>query len=270
MDRLRTYYKGRFDFKVNLLDWNYQQVVKQASPIVHWREYKRFGTTGVSFEARLSSYSEDNPTLLYPKGQYLGDIVNSPFVCVAKKAVNSADQERLFKKVNGEFKSNANEIAEYNLLTLMDERFSLPEEHENERNFPFLSAMSVAAPKIEEVTSGESTEFRLADRGIQKVHFLTGDVDRISAKYRETFDVVFVGVMASWAFLKDPQSLASVLALNGGIAVFETMDNQVLVNKETKANWKLRVKEAAMNLGWSESIKQDKEEEELLIFKRSS
>ncbi|KAF4745061.1 motile cilium assembly, partial [Perkinsus olseni] len=61
--RLRGYYKTRYDHRKNLLDWDYHNGIKPVAPAVHWQEYKSFGLTGVCYETRLGTYDEPNRTM---------------------------------------------------------------------------------------------------------------------------------------------------------------------------------------------------------------
>ncbi|CAJ1340486.1 unnamed protein product [Effrenium voratum] len=89
--RCRGYYRTRYDYRKNLMDYDYQTFIKEVAGIIHWFHYKQFGHTGVAFETRLASYSSPNRSLAsYTEAKdrskgttvqvrgFWGDIINSP------------------------------------------------------------------------------------------------------------------------------------------------------------------------------------------------
>jgi dynein assembly factor 3 len=90
--RLRYHYKERYDFRTNLIDWDYNTMILEFAPIIHYYHYREWRQTGVAYENRFSVYSNPNRTLSsYIPGKknstkesclvrgYWGDIVCSPY-----------------------------------------------------------------------------------------------------------------------------------------------------------------------------------------------
>ncbi|EPR64681.1 hypothetical protein TGDOM2_271315 [Toxoplasma gondii GAB2-2007-GAL-DOM2] len=129
--RLRHCYGQRFDYKVNLMDWNYQMNLSPMVPILHWRQYKRFALTGVTFETRLADHTDPNRTLSsYTKatdtkrGQnvkvrgFWGDIVNGPFYAYGAET-RQRYRDRLFRKVGDSQRYNSHDIMTFNLSSIL-------------------------------------------------------------------------------------------------------------------------------------------------------
>jgi hypothetical protein len=276
-DRLVNFFKTRFDYRENLLDWQYHTTAKLACSVLHWAEYKRFGMTGVAFEPRLASCVADNVTMMAPRSRaamndnaYPGDIGNCALANFAKRAVNKQDQERLFRRVNGnQPKCTAAEAAEYNVTAMIaaadNNIFTLAPEKTEEREFPFFSPMAVLN-KIEEVEEELiNGDFRLVENfRKRRIHFLSGEV-RTVAK-RGNFDVVFIGALASATLIQHPAVIADLV---GSFCVVESLDNNALVDKQTKIRWRERMSEVAKNLGWILVKDAFSEDPELLVYQKS-
>ena len=68
-NRLRDFYKDRFDFRKNLIDWDYVWNIIGVASIIHKIHYTHWRETGIAFQIRDSTYNEPNITLLtYMKG----------------------------------------------------------------------------------------------------------------------------------------------------------------------------------------------------------
>ena len=273
LDRLVNFFKSRFDFRENLLDWQYQTVARLHCPVLHWAEYRRFGLSGVAYEPRLAACLVDNPTVMAPKSRqamnenaYPGDIGNCALSNFARRSYNANDQERLFRRVNGVAKSTAAQVAEYNVTALLaaadKQTFSLAAEKPEEREFPFLSPMAVLG-KVEEISDiavSENSTALLSNFRSAKIHLLTGDPAAISK--RGMFDIVFIGCVASLGFLQKPEIAESVV---GNFCVIESLDNSVFYDKHTKSRWRERIDETAKSLGWT-AVKAFEEDPELLVY----
>ena len=61
--RLRYYYKERYDARTNLADWDYHMRLKKHTEQISYREYKDWRQTGVAYEFRLATYPAPNRTL---------------------------------------------------------------------------------------------------------------------------------------------------------------------------------------------------------------
>ncbi|PFH37294.1 hypothetical protein BESB_037520 [Besnoitia besnoiti] len=129
--RLRHFYGQRFDYKVNLMDWNYQMNLSPMVPIIHWRQYKRFALTGVAFEARLADHAEPNRTLSsYTRATdtkrrqsvkvrgFWADIVSGPFYAYGAETRHRY-RDRLFRKVGDQQRYSTHDIATFNLTSMI-------------------------------------------------------------------------------------------------------------------------------------------------------
>ncbi len=198
-----------------------------------------------------------------------GDIGNCALSNFAKRSYNPADQERLFRCVNGLARCTAAEVAEYNVTALLSsadgQSFSLAPEKPEEREFPFVSPMAVLN-KIQEVETTTNTETPLLRnfRSTQ-VHLLTGEVSNIAK--RGTFDVVFVGCLASLMLLQNPQIVGGLVS---NFCVIESLDNNVFYDKQTKSRWRERISETAKSLGWTAVKQHFAEDPELLVYQTAA
>jgi hypothetical protein len=102
--RLRHNYGARYDFRTNLVDWDYQSVLKKNSGVVAWPLYKDWRNTGRAFEFGDSTYDAPNRSLAsYVDGRerglstqrrgYWGDTVVSPFHAVGTACYVPTDEE---------------------------------------------------------------------------------------------------------------------------------------------------------------------------------
>ena len=48
--RCRYLFGKRYDYRTNLMDWDYQMGIKPIAPIIHWYHYRDWRKTGVAFE----------------------------------------------------------------------------------------------------------------------------------------------------------------------------------------------------------------------------
>ena len=61
--RLRHHYRERYDYRNNLIDFDYTWNFKEAAPSVHFREYKDWRNKGLAFEVRMATYIKANRTM---------------------------------------------------------------------------------------------------------------------------------------------------------------------------------------------------------------
>lgn len=61
--RLRYLYKDRYDYRANLIDWDYNMMIQEYAPVVHFYHYREWRQTGLAFENRYSTYVHPNRTL---------------------------------------------------------------------------------------------------------------------------------------------------------------------------------------------------------------
>lgn len=179
--RCRGYYRERYDYRKNLMDWDYQNHIKPVAGIIHWYHYKEFCHTGVSFETRLGSYTTPNRTLAsYTEAKdrskgttimvrgFWADIINSPYHAFGTSS-NKEDWARLFKIGGQMYRNNESEISEFNVTAFISEMetgeiYHLPPETPEEHIFPYespLERMFEVESRIEEVpadgaSSGEA------------------------------------------------------------------------------------------------------------------
>jgi dynein assembly factor 3, axonemal len=89
--RLRTLYKDRYDFRKNIIDWDYQEIVRPLSSIIHIKQYREWRQSGTAYEFGDQVYNKPNRTMAsYAEGKERGlshlrrgfwcNIVTSPFL----------------------------------------------------------------------------------------------------------------------------------------------------------------------------------------------
>ena len=61
--RCRGLFKERYDFRKNLMDWDFNMRIKDIAPIIHWIHYRDWRMNGVAHEERFASYIIGNRTL---------------------------------------------------------------------------------------------------------------------------------------------------------------------------------------------------------------
>lgn len=160
--RCRGYYRERYDYRKNLMDWDYTTFVKQVAGTIHWYHFKEFGFTGIAFETRLASYNTPNRTLasyVEAKGTkgttvqvrgFWGDIINSPYHPFGTTA-DPVDKARLFRISGQMYKHNETDIAEFNVTALLSEMetgepYHLPPEKPEEHVYPYQSPLEELFP----------------------------------------------------------------------------------------------------------------------------
>eukprot|EP00931_Biecheleriopsis_adriatica_P118067 TRINITY_DN93537_c0_g1_i1.p1 TRINITY_DN93537_c0_g1~~TRINITY_DN93537_c0_g1_i1.p1 ORF type:complete len:626 (-),score=153.80 TRINITY_DN93537_c0_g1_i1:89-1966(-) len=174
--RCRGYYRERYEYRKNMMDYDYQTFIKEVAGIINWFHYKAFGHTGVAFETRLASYGTPNRSLASyteavdrTKGTtvqvrgFWGDIVNSPYHAFCT-TTDAEARPRLFKVSNQQYRHTETDIAEYNLTAYLSEMetgecFTLPPEKPEEHEFPYASPLDElrAVDKVVEVNEEEET-----------------------------------------------------------------------------------------------------------------
>lgn len=99
--RMRHQYADRFDFRANLMDWDYQFRVKPHVGIIHAKHFKQWRDTGVAFEFGDATYTNPNRSLAsYAEGRekgqsrlrrgFWGDILVGPYHAVGTAAYTGA------------------------------------------------------------------------------------------------------------------------------------------------------------------------------------
>lgn len=228
--RLRGYYRTRYDYRINLMDWDYHNGIKNVAPIVHWQHYKEFGKSGVAFETRLGSYTQPNRTLAsYQEARsrtkgttvevrgFWADVLNPPYFGFGIEA-DPQDRARLFKKANDQYRNNAHDIAFFNVSALLQEietgvAMHLPPESNKELEFPYESPLErlekqgrIEEVKEEGAPSGKKKATPIADVYARvKVSLCTGDLDDTvkKSKYQKRFDRAYFGNLAVGPLYRD-------------------------------------------------------------------
>jgi len=182
--RLRGYYRDRYDFRKNMMDWDYQTHIKNKAGIINWFHYKAFCHTGVAFETRLASYNTPNRTLAsYTEAKdrtkgttvqvrgFWGDIINSPYYAFSIET-NPVDKPRLFKISGSQYRHTETDIAEFNVTDYLNqietgEETHLPPEMPEEHVFPYSSPLQgmQQESRIEEVTDEQPEAAAQQTRG---------------------------------------------------------------------------------------------------------
>jgi dynein assembly factor 3, axonemal len=61
--RLRHHYGTRYDYRDNLVDWDYTTLVKACNGCIHSRQFRTWRNTGVAFELGDQVYTAPNRSL---------------------------------------------------------------------------------------------------------------------------------------------------------------------------------------------------------------
>jgi len=111
--RMRHHFAERYDFRRNMVDWDYQMAISKMAPHVNQNEYKQFRLDGIAFETRLTTNTTPNRTMssfipgkkkksgdsIMVRG-YWGDIINSPYAPFGYEVKDEVDREKFFRKLN--------------------------------------------------------------------------------------------------------------------------------------------------------------------------
>lgn len=143
--RMRHHFADRYDFRRNVVDWDYQMAIVKMAPHVNQREYKDWRMNGVAFETRLTTNTTPNRTMssfipgkrkksgdsIMIRG-FWGDIINSPFATFGYEVLNEVDKEKFFRKLNFQRIYIAQDISQYNISGYIHKLETL-----REYEFPF-------------------------------------------------------------------------------------------------------------------------------------
>jgi hypothetical protein len=140
-ERLRALYGRRYDSRLGVLDWDYHMKLIEIEncSIIHPHEYRNWRQEGNAFRLdgdRLTNMPDPtvpNRTLAaYAEGKrvvrgrtggsvlkrgFWGDCVNSPYIAFGVEA----NEPSLFKKSNKTHVHNAQDVSEYNMISLLQE-----------------------------------------------------------------------------------------------------------------------------------------------------
>ena len=136
--RLRALYKDRYDFRRNVIDWDYQEIVRPLSSVIHIKQYREWRQSGIAYEFGDQVYNKSNRTMAsYAEGKERGlshlrrgfwcDIVTSPFIGFGLDSeMPNKNAEGLFEIYNKDSGSeqhrhHAVEVAVHNILSYLYE-----------------------------------------------------------------------------------------------------------------------------------------------------
>eukprot|EP00656_Telonema_subtile_P010207 TRINITY_DN1488_c0_g1_i3.p1 TRINITY_DN1488_c0_g1~~TRINITY_DN1488_c0_g1_i3.p1 ORF type:complete len:587 (+),score=143.20 TRINITY_DN1488_c0_g1_i3:88-1848(+) len=223
-ERLRQYYKSRYDARKNAADWDYHMKLKPlGAEIVNSREFTRWRLTGVAFEFGDKSYNKENFTLgCYAAGReknrsvvrhgYWGDVVNSPYL--AHGVI--ANKESLYKTRNNEHCHTSSDVSKYNATKLLHAFM------EGKDVDPPVTATGIGGDHSE--TPGDKvveqvSEEKPADSFPKaKLVLMLGEPQQLlrRQKYLELFDSVFI---ANTSAGEDWSTVVSTIAPQGYLAI---------------------------------------------------
>ncbi|KAG1656426.1 hypothetical protein FOA52_009641 [Chlamydomonas sp. UWO 241] len=145
--RGRKWYGDRYDFRRNMIDWDYHMRMIQAGTpgcdpslgsIVHFHHFRHWRAHGIAYELRDSAYAQPNRTLLSTavgrtrefkdrSGKDVGrsvtargfwsDILNSPYLALGLVC----EEKAFFVGSNKQFSRTSVDIAEHNVKALLHE-----------------------------------------------------------------------------------------------------------------------------------------------------
>ena len=263
--RVRKFYGDRYDFRKNLVDWDYhmrlsgkeENVIKSDVSIIHFLHFRKWRMSGMAYEFRDRKYNVPNRTLmstiasrlqqfkdrnLEAKGAsvtaygYWGDIQNSPFLSFGVTCWNGGDKARLFKRTNKQFEHTAVDVSKANL-----ERFG--KAFQNQIN----SACKLCTCLVQSTSGGVSVRITVAEQHkivaepMRRVtlKFATGEKPKPKKTDPQVCDVFVLGC-------RNAHRVAEVKAGNACEQLcVERCGNLVEVTEEHLANFEERVAEIA-------------------------
>lgn len=136
--RLRHLYGERYDFRANLVDWDYQSTVKPRAGGIHYKHFRQWRLEGTGVEFGDQTYNLPNRSLAsYAEGRERGrttlrrgfwaDVVNSPYHAMGTAAYcANRKADELFQVVNKgtgteQWRHTGVDITVYNLLSWLHE-----------------------------------------------------------------------------------------------------------------------------------------------------
>eukprot|EP00743_Colponemidia_sp_Colp-15_P008071 GILK01008746.1.p1 GENE.GILK01008746.1~~GILK01008746.1.p1 ORF type:complete len:482 (-),score=68.77 GILK01008746.1:215-1660(-) len=297
--RLRHHYGVRFDFRANVLDWDYQMKLRPLASIIHMVHYREWRQTGVAFETRLATYTCPNRTLAsYTEGKdkkrstsvlvrgFWADIVNSPYIGFGVHAP-LPEAARLFKKRNEQHLHTAVDVSDFNLTAYLHEMetgepYHLPPEETEPKSKEQTIVEELAEEEEAEGAANEEEENAQPSHVTAtngdilpafshfKIHILTGDLKSIFGKKRfsSLFDRLYLGNLAVH-HIANGEAINSILTPDAVITT-ETMKFMIPVENEQKLEYLRKVNSMATQAGWSPCLKMEDIASEHLTFVRSS
>ena len=126
--RLRAFFKTRYDSRNNIIDWDYQFNIRKFTKRMDRQMYIKFRMTGVAFETRLADATVPNRTMgSYIEGKkrksgdsclvrgFWGDIINSPYIPMGIEVENEEDSKKFDKEYNFKRPYTSADIVEYHV-----------------------------------------------------------------------------------------------------------------------------------------------------------
>ncbi len=255
--RMRSLHGQRYDGRVGIVDWDYQEGVKPQAGVVHITQFKHWRETGVAFEFGDETYTIANRSMAsYAEGKeggvsrsrrgFWSDIVMSPYFAVGADCEQPNQHAKdLFKVLNKglateQHRHNTVHIAVYNLLSFLFEietgkPYLMKEAHD------IYSGLGQAASEPEDGDKLKSKKqyaqecassiLELKDR--VKIKLITGDA-LSKLKYKNKFDLCWLSNHNAH-LLKTP-AFMSVLRTNPVVLV-ETARNMVMLQKDSKQQY---------------------------------
>jgi dynein assembly factor 3 len=219
--RLRGYYRERYDHRVNLCDWDWNACIRKVAPLVHWQQYKEFCLSGVSFETRLGSYKSPNRTLAsYIDGRhrqkgtsilirgFWADIINSPYFSFGcdqslPDYLDVDERARILKKHTDSFRHTSVDLAFFAVNAFIQsletgEPLRLGAVTKQEGEWPYESPLERLMKQPQELSETEEDIKLLQGFADVKISFMSGDLQETlkKSKYNNLFDKAYFGNMA--------------------------------------------------------------------------
>ncbi|KAL0591490.1 hypothetical protein ABG067_001088 [Albugo candida] len=246
--RLRHYYQLRYDYRDNLIDWDYTMTLKniEHASVIHSSQYRTWRNTGIAFEFGDQKYTSPNRTLAaYTEAKHRNhgsvlcrglwtDIIVGPYISFGVDTSEEEDRsaEVLFEIHNKgtgmeQNRHNTTEVCIYNLLTLlhsieMGMTYEMTSKHdiysgigrgvaEYTDGDDQCASPSATQKEYNEVTTWPSEKSK-ALHGI-KIIPLTGPVDKIFSqkRYQKAFSSAYLS--SHFCGLIQPNSESSITQL---------------------------------------------------------
>ena len=169
--RLQRFYRDRYDFRRNMVDWDYHMRLQEAGVdgvsresaaghFIHFQHFREWRETGLAFEVGDRAYVVPNRTLastvrgrakefkdrdMQDRGRsvqaygYWGDIVNSPYHSFGTQFLDAEDRDHFLRLRNKQFVHNSVDLSQHNVETLLHELV-----HQEERSKPYAAGGSGA------------------------------------------------------------------------------------------------------------------------------
>ncbi|QDZ24532.1 dynein assembly factor [Chloropicon primus] len=276
--RARKLYGDRYDFRKNLIDWDYHMrlsgkdeegennVIKSNKSIIHHVHFRRWRMSGNSHEFRDKKYDAPNRTLMSTiasrleqykdrnmnaKGAsvsaygYFGDIQNPPYSSFGLDSWDEQEKERLFKRVNKQFQHTAVDVSKANLSFFGKTVLSRVNSSGN------LCACNLTAEDgLAKLAIHVVEQYKTIEEPMKQVRlkFSTGEKMR-TKKTDPKYEFVIVGCRNAH-LVKDMADLPS------STLYVEACSNLVEVTKEHCASFESKVKELAIDSSWSDDKKE--------------